>query len=437
MKTLLAKVVLATSIVLATPVPAAPYCAALENLESLPKKYQKRGPFYSDAKTGWIIGADQLKADFAVSEEATELWRLIAAEFKARGAQLVVLAAPPRPLFVSEDTVTAMGLDGSFDRQALSQRFSDYIAALNQAGLVAPDLSVLAESDVSTSIYFKRDTHWTPRGAALSAAYLRSAMAGAAGHDVMPEVPFSADYSEKGSLSVVVEQVCGERPRPETVPAPVFAKRGTASDLLSQETGGPRIALVGTSFSDRYQRDAYQVADALAHVLDGTVENHAVTGGGLVGSMTAFISSGALDRGQFQTVVWESPYTAALTRVDGLRQILGALRGQSATHHTPVKIGPVGDAWTGISHAFDAVAYSGLEIETPGRSTGTLVVELIGQSGEKTRIKLIKSERIDPAQRSDRWQVALAALEMTDIARIKLRLVGQEATHGTELRLLH
>ena len=116
MTSILKTLSVALSLVAALPVAADPFCAALEDADQLPKKYQKKGPFYTDVTSGWIVGRDQLKSDFAVAEETSALWRDISKAFAARGAQLVVLAAPPRPLFAPEHMV----LPTTYDRLKLS-----------------------------------------------------------------------------------------------------------------------------------------------------------------------------------------------------------------------------------------------------------------------------------------------------------------------------
>ncbi|WP_299830990.1 hypothetical protein [uncultured Roseobacter sp.] len=436
MKNLLKSVIVLAGLSFPVVAPAAPYCAALASPDNLPKKYQKRGPFYSDADAGWIVSADQLKSGLKVSPEAVRLWQMIAAEFEKRGTELVVLAAPPRPLFVPEESSESLELKDAFDRSEMARNFSAYIAALNAAGILAPDLSVLAGGEAAGDYYFQRDTHWTPTGAALSAAHLRQSIDGTPAGETLQSVPFSESYQEKGSLSHVAEQACGTRPAPETVAAPVFAKAGSADTLLSDPVTGSRIALVGTSFSNRYQRDAYQVADALAHALDAEVENHAITGGGLVGSMSGFIQSKALETEQYEMVVWETPYTAPLTQVDGLRQVLGELHAQSATDFDAVQNGQVSDDWLSITHGFSPADHTGLQIIIPGQSTGTLIVELIDEDGEKTRIKLTKSDRADPALRTDSWGLAFGGLAPKRIERIKLRLLG-EAAKDAQVRLFN
>jgi hypothetical protein len=404
------------------PAQADPYCADLNVQDQLPKKYQKRGPFYSDTATGWIIGSDQLKNKYAVSDEAAALWHLIKAEFDNRGVNLVVMAAPPRPLFAPQTAIDAMGLPADVALSDLNAGFSDYITVLNGAGIVAPDLSVIAQGPSAADYYFGRDTHWTPMGAALSVAHLNAAMGNAPVQDSMARIETPKTYAEKGSLAGVVKAVCGSRPDVETVAAPQYAQAGSAASLLGDAPELDKIALVGTSFSDRYQRDTYQVADAIAFVMNADVDNFSATGGGLIGAMEAFIRSGDLANGNYKTVVWETPYSAPLTSVDGLRQILGALQAtqkQDAVSTFEIKIGK---DWIGVDHSISIADLRVMEITTTSTSTGQLVVELIDDKGGKSRVKMVKTDRIGADRRSNAWAISLSEMPQTQIVRVKFRM---------------
>jgi hypothetical protein len=422
MNRILIPMTLAMSMACAVPATAAPYCANLNVQEQLPKKYQKRGPFYSDISTGWIIGKDQLKNKYAVTDEAIGLWHGIKAEFDKHGVDLVVMAAPPRPLFAPDAAITAMGLVGDVDLSEIDKGFSAYIAALNLAGINAPDLSVIAQGAEAETYYFARDTHWTPQGAALSAAYLNAAIDNTSVPDSMARITSTNKYEEKGSLAGVAKDACGDRPEIEIVSAPQYAQQGSASSLLGAAPTKDKVALVGTSFSDRYQRDAYQVADALAFMMDASVDNFSVTGGGMVGSMETFIRSGALETGSYKTVVWETPYSAPLTYVDGLRQILGALQTTSEQVKVEMLHAHIKDEWISFEHSFSAADIQTLQIETETTNTGQLIVELVHVDGRKTRTKMVKTDRITADLRSTKWALSLREMSTSQIVRIKLRL---------------
>ena len=393
---------------------SAPYCAALTDVDALPKAYQKRGPFYSDTETAWIVGADQLAPNFAMEPEAAFLLSEIVKAFKLAGTELVALSAPPRPFFVPQGDLAATGLPQTYAQQDVAQAFKAYIASLNAAGVPAPDLSRIAETDSAPDYYFQRDTHWTPYGAYLSAHALAETLAVPA-----PTIPpFTETFAEKGSLSAVVEKVCGTRPAAETVPAPLYAKEGA---LLGDSDRG-QVALVGTSFSDRYKRDAYQVAEALSHVLDKDVLNMSLTGGGLTGAMVAFLSDPALDLSAFDYVVWETPYTAPLTNTAALRYVLGHLTERMSRGRSELATFGMTDNWENLRIGFDATEFAALSLTLPGVEVGHVSIELISETGDKQRYKLTKSARVPTEHRTDRWALALTGLPNPNIERLKIKV---------------
>jgi len=326
----------------------------------------------------------------------------------------VVLSAPPRPLFIPDAALADAGVPDSYRRAAVSDAFGAYIASLSAAGIVAPDLRGIAETDAAQAYYFQRDTHWTPYGAFLSAAALAQRVTG----DTVPVPAFDARYSEKGSLSAVAEAVCGARPAPETVPQASYAETGA----LLGETGSGQIALVGTSFSDRYKRDAYQVADALAHAFKADVLNVSLTGGGMTGAMIAFLSDPHLDLSTFDYVVWESPYTAPLTQAAGLRHVLGHLKARAAQDTLALADTKISENWEHVRTGFDAAHYAALRVTLPGVTVGAVSLELIAEDGSKHRYKLTKSKRVPQARRTDVWTLALDGLPQQRIERFKIKV---------------
>ncbi len=408
-------------------VAATPYCENVEQKDALPSKYQKRAPFLSDAASGWIIGADQLKTDYVSDAEVRGLWARIAARFEEAGTQLVVLAPPPRPLFTPEETLNKLGVSQIIDPTQLQRLFSKYIADLNAAGIVAPDLSRHATTSNASGFYFQRDTHWTPFGAYLSAAQLAENL----GLPTKPAPEFDLDFSEKGSLSSVVAAVCDSRPVAETTKRADYPSTGTLLGGASQK----RVALVGTSFSDRHQRDSYQVADALSYVLDADVVNASHTGSGMNGAMLAFLADQSVDLGSFETVIWENPYTTPMTNADGLRAVLGELEKRQSKRARDVFTGLLDGDWQNIREPLDSSQSPAVELSLPGLTVGRIAVELIA-GDKKYKVDLRKSERIPTPQRSDDWVFALDQLPHTKFDRLKVKILSGQSVEDATVRFL-
>ncbi|MEP3946041.1 hypothetical protein [Ascidiaceihabitans sp.] len=79
----------------------------------------------------------------------------------------------------------------------------------------------------------------------------------------------------------------------------------------------------------------------------------------------------------------------------------------------------------------------GLEIVTEGTDTGQLLVEIIDGAGEKTRTKLVKSNRVAANLRSNRWALSLSGLPIGQIVRIKLRLPKSEKQEAATIHFIY
>lgn len=421
------------STVLCTPIAyAAPYCDALMQTNELPKKYQKKGPFYSDIDMGWIVASDQLDSDFNFDKEAQFLMTEIASAFATRDIKLVLAVPPPRPLFMSA------AIEG-YDRDKAAASFQSYLENISATGVAAPDLLTSMQTTLGQDAYFQRDTHWTPKGAALAAFSLAYQIGKIADVDeAFSSLNFIETYSEPGSLTRVVDQICQTKLEPEEVMFASFSKNGNASDLLSDTSAEmKKIALAGTSFSNRYNRDVYRFSDALSFALDAQVENYSVSGGGVVSALEALILSDAFQGKTYNTVIWEVPYTQSLSNTHSLRQILGALRVSEYNEVKDVYNGVAGPKWQSIPVSFKTAENFTLQIFTKSGDLNQVDIELYDQSNEKIRIKLRKSSRVPVQLQSDMWPVSIEGLGVSEITKMKIRLKGAEGNQNLSINLIN
>lgn len=417
------------------PVLAEPYCDALTARKSMPKKYKNKAPFYSDTKQGWIIGNDQLRVDFSISDEAGFLLSQIVNKFNQRGATLAAVIPPPRPLLIKLGQKQTLG---DYPAEKTAQNYKRYIQSLNDLGIVSPDILTPAEMMLQERYYFLRDTHWTPEGSALSAIILASELGAVADvKNTFEKVRFNENYSEKGSLSTVVGKICRLSLPPETVKIASFTQPGDASSLLmAQSIRNPEIALAGSSFSNRYGRDVYRFSDALAFALAGPVDNFSVSGGGVISAIETLILSDAFKSGRYKTVIWEVPYTQNLSDISSLRQILGALNTLEDKTSTPLYKGRLGGQWRSVSYRFSGSDVTAVAIHVNSSDISQIDLEFYEQKKKKLRLKLQKSIRIPANRRSDIWTASLAGIDVTKFTRLKIRLKGAVSGNDVSLHVL-
>lgn len=399
---------------------ADPYCPQFPDPAAMPKKYQRLAPVLSDTDTGWIFTQDMLNDDYLLNATEAKLMQSIADEFAARGVTFAVLMAAPRPIVAGQAVFSATA--GALDTYAMDTAAESFEALTRQVqgmGVVMPNLIPVA----GEGYYFQRDTHWTPTGAALSVRALADALkaadpvtfAGVIGADFTPE-PTGEMLEEKGSLAGMGRDVCDLDVAREQVPLVTLPERATG--LLDDTTGKLRVALAGSSFSDRYQKDAYRVADSLATFLDAEVENFSVSGGGSIGALEGMITSGLLSANAYDLVVWEVPYTEGL-KLSALRQVLGALTADSLTTAAAAEVPVSGKALT-IASADLPASPRLLSLRGVHAETEKVSVKLTFADDKAKTYKLVRKSRVPAELRSGDWSVSLDHVPSGDLQSIEI-----------------
>ncbi|MEL6571353.1 MAG: hypothetical protein AAFQ64_06835 [Pseudomonadota bacterium] len=406
---------------------AAPYCDALLHKEQLEKRYQRLAPIENSANTGWIFTADQMDVDYEMSSEVTMLMTGIIEAIEAQNTQLTILTAPPRPIVAGQEIVDlTYGRKGAFDVATAAASFDTLVAQLRDAGATVPNLLTAAQAaEDSAPYYFQRDTHWTSTGAALSALALAEEM-DVANSFAISQLAVLDTYEERGSLSDIVDATCGMRDAAEMMPVYDYTSVADANGLgLLDDTSSTRtqVALLGTSFSNRYRRDQYQAADALAAALNADIENLSVSGGGLIGPMEEYVLSGALYAGSRDMVIWEFPYTESLN-TSPLRQLLGALKAQGAAEMDSFET-----AMSDGSATFDlqsrAVGADLLHIQLDTDQAREVRLALTFADGTSKTVKLRrKSSMQEVAQHAD-WYAYVGGYKYGDVVAVEMKTDSQ------------
>lgn len=402
---------LIASLVLGTAAQSAPYCADLLNQEALPKKYARIAPIYSDRASGWIFTQDQLKDRYEMKSSSLKLVQAIVDEFTARDVPLAIVVAPPRPVIAGQDNLDAAMGQYLYSVADARSSFDNMIEQLAGTGAIVPNLSdvALADTDIRNRFYFRRDTHWTAAGSAVSATALAHTVNTQApdlfandGDLAFRDLEVTGAIQEEGSLAAVVHKTCGAVLPPETSETFDLSRSG---DLLAVSSDGPAIALLGSSFSNRYKRDHYRVADAMARAFDADIENFSVSGGGPIGAIEAYVMSGALDRKDHDLVVWELPYTESFNSQSFLRQLLGALsESLSPIKATELQTQPQET----VVKLVEGVATSGIEIEAEDIAKQNFNLEVRFDNGSTAKVYLGRRNSVPVDLRSPSLRSSLS-----------------------------
>ena len=342
-----------------------------------------------------------------MSLEEIRLLRRIAQNIEARGTRFAMLIPPPRSVVAGQMIVEETSQTSDLGLQELAADFNGLMAQIQTLGIPAPNLLSIS----GEGFYFQRDTHWTPLGAARSVLALSSAMDFVPPHGI-DDLEIVGTDQQQGSLMKLVNALCDTNVPGESYPVYDYAaQRAEAFDGVSSRG---TLALVGSSFSNAFRRDAYQVGPALEAATNLDVLNHGWPGGGMVGPMETYFLTGAYQQELPDWLVWEFPYTGKLREAQ-LRQVLGALRARPDLDHEDLPL-VNGNLITEVPPETTLIG-----VKTYDPTLQELKVRIWLSNGEIKVLSLKRAEAMLDHIPLDVWWVDLSNLEGMEKLRIEVR----------------
>lgn len=255
---------------------------------------------------GWLFTDEEFQtAEGDAQEIAAKLGyiRQVRDELARDGAKLVVALVPAKARIYGDQLggVRVPAVNGPV--------YSRFRAALEQAGIPAPDLeAALRQARRQETVFLKTDTHWTPAGAGVVARTLAPVI-GTLGLDLPPaeySVSLKPPVTRKGDLLRYVPVPDGTGPASDRVREPVYTRTDEGGGgLLGEETLA--VTLVGTSYSAETDSNVWHFAGALSRELGSEVLNVAREGQGPMLPMRQYLKGQDRQDNPPQVVVWEIP----------------------------------------------------------------------------------------------------------------------------------
>lgn len=308
-----------------------PYvCDKLRNDDAYGKKPGYR--ILIDGRDGTLFRSrSDLKKKFDISPSNKAFFKTFQDELAKRGVTLVTLIPPTRGIMMGDKLTPEQKATHGYDPQAA---FTDYLAFLDMLranGQLVPDFG-----DIKPPVegfFYKRDHHWTPDGARLSAEKTAELVKTLPVAKALPAMDFETraikDAEQRGSFSAFVREECAVKIPSEPVKkyetAPTKQAQG-ADDLLG-DGGTPQVALVGTS--NCTDESAANFPGWLRQSLKTDIDNASVGGGGIDTPMLSYLLSDAFKTGKPKLIVWEvaSHYTFKGDFDEIFRQAIPSLYG--------------------------------------------------------------------------------------------------------------
>lgn len=255
---------------------------------------------------GWIFNIADLREDFSIpSEAAQQLARLVTALAESP-TEVIVLMLPPRGL-VAANVVARADVLPAYNPDHAEAEYRKLAQGFRDAGLTVVDILDDARLLVATGqdYNFPRDHHPTARGAKTAAEAVARAIQAHPSSAKLPPSDWQTgpggDAHVAGSRGGELAKACGLEV-PETTYRRYRTKRTSEAptSLLGDEPAA-QIVLVGTSnVGDEFNLPGY-----LQEVLSTEVLAVRTDGGGVLGSLDAYLRSKEWAEHPPAFLVWE------------------------------------------------------------------------------------------------------------------------------------
>lgn len=271
--------------------------------------FRSGGPQVAVGCDDWLYLTEELRPwpDAAAHMRArADTLARIAARLAERDVRLVVTLVPDKARI---EAATLCGAPRSAQAGARYGAFMDLLKArsIPAVDLAAPLLAARRDGPV----YYRTDTHWNQRGAALAARAVADAVppssdAGFRYRTVAADAPSQGpgDMLRLMSLDQVPDLKVKLRPRPDlqALEQTVQVAAPAPTDGLLDDGPAGEVVLLGSSFS----RNA-NFHGRLQEALHAPVGNFAESGGGFASSARTYFKGGAFADTPPRLVIWEIP----------------------------------------------------------------------------------------------------------------------------------
>ena len=271
-------------------------------------------------KENWVFRTKtDFKKDFSLSQETKNFFAQLQDGFKRRGADLVVLIPPPRGMahqdFISDQSKTEYG----FASNDVEGAWVNYRKMLTD--LRAQNINVVGIPDINgvKEFYYKRDHHWSPEGAKISAQKTAEFIKTLPSYEALEKTAFVTkkieDRKYNGAFTKAFQKICDKNLPPQIVKTYVTERSETVSDQSSlfEDVSVP-ITLLGTSNSAP-ERNVSNFDGFLREALSLDLENRALAGAGIDSSIISYLNSQEYQESPAKIVVWEIPGYYDLERI--------------------------------------------------------------------------------------------------------------------------
>lgn len=374
-------------------------CADVNNSSSNKSSYLKDITAGND---GWIFAGLDFPALAPFDADLADAFSRLGKALAERKTELMMVVVPPRGLLAYEQAPSELMKKKRYDQTEAERNYRARLMQFEKMGIAAPDLLMaLSKVDAPDKVFFRRDHHWTPFGAQLAAQAVADTVRKSSAYVDMTKSDFTLiegkQVTNEGSIETVVEKACGKDIADELYTTTLTTEKSKSAGLL--DDAGADIVLVGTSLSNRDERDSLNFVGALRHYIGVDIDNRAVAGGGTDTSPISYLQSEDFINAPPKLLIWEMPANYLLSDYSKMMplfsQLIPQVKGACSDKNALAKgAGTLGQSATLIAGQTTVAAASDfIYIEVSDRSLTEFVLTFKGANNQDEQVAINRKTR--------------------------------------------
>lgn len=284
--------------------PCCEICPAAKNPANYTTALSKEFKILIEGKENWLFRSnlDLLVSAGPQIDGAYQELKRFSDALKSQGVTLVMVIIPTRGMLHSE--YLPEPYRGQYPVALAQNNYRTMINNIKNEGIIAVDLSTLF-NEQHGDFFFKRDHHWTPYGARLTADLVYEEIKKLEIFKSIRKIEYKTYQSgivrKTGTHQLALKNVCGFDLSDQVVEQFITEPVNNDSNLF--EEARAEITLVGTSNSS----PLYNFAGHLQQALQADIYNRSQTGGALTGALTQHLPSDDFQNSTPKILIWEFP----------------------------------------------------------------------------------------------------------------------------------
>lgn len=255
----------------------------------------------------WLFSRTDLISDIAITDEALLRLKELKAALDYRDMGIVFVLLPSRAMMHYDKFDLSQERFKNYDLKQAIESYEKALAVLRDVGFDVPNVyEYLLKNADGQDFSFKRDSHWLPNAAALTAEVVKETVVNTSVYEDLEISEFEAVLREVGvrdsDLARALNIQCKLSIPPEPQEIYQLESTTTQTDLFA-ENQTSLIPLWGTSYSQ-----TSNFAEFLQAELDVDIVNYGYGAAGLWRSLRHYFLEQEIESDYAKLVVWEIPY---------------------------------------------------------------------------------------------------------------------------------